>query len=138
MKTTTELLNALQQMDIQTFWEQHQEELIQIAPHEFLQDLIEKSCKKKADIINASEFDTVYFYQILAGTKVPSRDKLLRILIALECSFADCQLALRMYNHAVLYPRVKRDSCLIYCINNHFSLPVIMEELQKIGEAVLK
>lgn len=138
MKTTEELLNALQQMDINAFWEQHQDELIHIAPHEFLQDLIEKSGKKKAEIINTSEFDTVYFYQILAGSKIPSRDKLLRILIALQCTFSDCQLALRMYNHAVLYPRVKRDSCLIYCINNHFSLSNTLEELQKCGEAGLK
>lgn len=138
MKTTEELLNTLKQMDIETFWNEHQEDLIQIQPHNFLADLILRSGLRKASVIRNSEFDTVYFHQIIAGTKVPSRDKLLRVLIALKAPFTDCQLALRLYGHAILYPRVRRDGCLIYCINNHFTLTRTQEELQKNGEAPLK
>jgi hypothetical protein len=138
MKTTEELLNALKQTDIETFWKEHQEDLVQMKPHTFLANLIDRSGLKKATIIRNSDFDTVYFHQVVAGTKVPSRDKLLRILIALEAPFTDCQLALRLFGHAILYPRVRRDGCLIYGINNHFTLPRIQEELQKNGEEPLK
>ena len=138
MKTTEELLNTLKQTDIETFWQEHQEDLIQMKPHEFLSDLILRSGLRKAEIIRKSEFDTVYFHQVVAGSKVPSRDKLLRILIALDTPFKDCQLALRLYGHAILYPRVRRDGCIIYGLNNHFTLPRIQEELQKNGEDPLK
>ncbi len=138
MKTTEELLNTLKQTDIETFWQEHQEDLIQMKSHEFLEELILRSGLRKAEIIRKSEFDTVYFHQVVAGTKVPSRDKLLRILIALDTPFKDCQLALRLYGHAILYPRVRRDGCLIYGINNHFTLSRIQEELQKNGEDPLK
>lgn len=138
MKTTEELLNTLKQTDIETFWKEHQEDLVQVKPHEFLAELIVRSELRKAEIIRKSEFDTVYFHQIVAGTKVPSRDKVLRILIALGTPFTDCQLLLRLYGHAILYPRVRRDGCLIYGINNHFTLPRIQEELQKNGEEPLK
>ena len=138
MKTTEELLNTLKNMDIETFWETHKEDLIQVQPHNFLSELITRSGKRKAAIISGSDFDTVYFHQIIAGLKTPSRDKVLRILIALEAPFKDCQLALRLYGHAILYPRVRRDGCLIYGINNHFTLSRIQEELQKNGEEPLR
>ena len=138
MKSTEELLQTLKQMDIDTFWATHKDDLIQITPCSFLADLILRSGLRKAEIIRNSDFDTVYFHQVVAGTKMPSRDKLLRILIALEAPFKDCQLALRLFGHAILYPRVRRDGCLIYGINNHFTLSRIQEELQKNGEEPLK
>ena len=101
---------------------------------EFLNDLVLSSSMRKVEIIEKADFDTVYFYQILSGKKTPSRDKLLRLLIAMRVPFKSCQFMLRLYGHATLYPRIARDSILIYCINNEFPLEKVQQELCTAGE----
>ena len=134
MKTTEELLSALSSFNIDQFFDLYGKEMLSIPPEEFLNDLIINSSMRKSEIIKKSDFDTVYFYQILSGKKTPSRDKLLRILIAMKVSFKNCQLMLRLYGHSQLYPRLSRDSIIIYCINNGLPLDKVQQELSAAGE----
>lgn len=138
MKTTEELLSTLSSLNIDQFFEKYKEELISVSPHEFLNNLIINSSMRKAEIIEKSDFDTVYFYQILSGRKTPSRDKLLRLLIAMKVPFKNFQLMLRLYGHAELYPRLSRDSIIIYSINNGLPLEKVQQELTSAGEEPIR
>lgn len=124
MRTTDELLSALKfpNLDIEEYLETYQDDFVDIDIPSVWKTLIRKSGMKNAEIINASDFDPVYFYEIISNKKKPSRDKILRLLLGMGATFEDCQFALKSCGFPLLYPRDRRDSLLIYCINNYISV----------------
>lgn len=104
----------------------------------FWKSVIESSNMKKTDIINKADIGYTFFYDILKGKKHPSRDMLIKILIALSCEIDIFQEALRIYEWAALYPKIKRDSIIIYAVNHKYSLSQTDELLLKNGEKALK
>lgn len=103
----------------------------------FWKRVIEASNMKKTDIINKADIGYTFFYDILKGKKHPSRDMLIKILIALSCEIDIFQEALRIYEWAALYPKIKRDSIIIYAINHKYSLRQTEELILENGEKAL-
>lgn len=58
----------------------------------------------------------------MQGLKQPSRNKVLMIAISLKASIDETQRLLSLSDNGSLYPKVKRDACLIYCLANHLSV----------------
>ena len=106
--------------------------------NEFWEQACEKSGMSKSNIINKSDFNYCYFYDVINGRKIPGRDKIIRLALAMSLSLDDCQQALRISDKALLYPRVKRDSIIIYALNNNFSIMQCNELLSKFNEEKLK
>lgn len=104
----------------------------------FWHDLIKKSKMTKSDIINKSDFGYVYFYDVINGRKLPSKDKIIRLILAAKLGLDDCQNALKFCGRAQLYPRIKRDSILIYGISHNLSIYEVSDMLISQGEADLK
>lgn len=139
-KRTTDLLNELK-MDKRSFNDynkNHQEDFISVDHKLFWDEMIKKSETSKANIINASDFGYTYFYDVIAGKKAPSRDKIIRLFLGMHLSLDDCQRALRLYGWAQLYPRFKRDSILIYALNHQFTVYRTIELLTQQNEETLK
>ncbi len=104
----------------------------------FWKTVIASSNMKKTDIINKADIGYTFFYDILKGKKHPSRDMLIKILVTLSCETDVFQEALRIYEWAALYPKIKRDSIIIYAINHKYSLRQTEELLIENGEKALK
>ena len=92
----------------------------------------------KSDIINKSDFGYVYFYDVINGKKIPSRDKIIKLFFAMHLSLNECQQALKYCGRSMLYPRVKRDSIFIFGLTHGLSLFQVSELLQQQGEADIK
>lgn len=103
----------------------------------FWKELIEEKKLKKNDIINKADIGYTFFYYIIKGKKHPSRDMVIRILIAISADIDVFQEALRLYEWAALYPKIKRDSIIIYAINHKLTLHQTEELLEKNGERSL-
>jgi len=84
--------------------------------------LVKKSLLSNSDIINKSDIGYTYFYDIIRGEKCPKRDKVVRLILAMKLELDDCNKMLKMYDWAPLYARNKRDSAIIYAINNRFTV----------------
>lgn len=123
-KTTQELLKQLsnKETDFSEFVSMAENSFIKKDLNNTWQKLIEKSKLSKSDIINKSDIGYTYFYDILRGEKCPSRDKVVRLILAMQLELDDCQNALELYNWAPLYAKDKRDSAMIYAINNKLSV----------------
>lgn len=123
-KTTQELLKQLsdKETDFAEFVSRAENSFIKKDLNDTWQKLIEKSKFSKSDIINKSDIGYTYFYDILRGEKCPSRDKIVRLILAMQLELDDCQNALELYNWASLYAKDKRDSAMIYAINNKLSV----------------
>lgn len=103
----------------------------------FSQILNQKQCSK-ADIIKQSLLDRTYAYQILNGTKLPGRNKILALSIAAGCSLEETQRLLESAKEGILYARSSRDALIIYGIQQHLTLMEINELLCEKQEAVIE
>ena len=139
-KKTDELLEELTQkgIDIQEYMDSNENSFIEISLKEFWNELLERSGKSKSNIINSADISYIYFYEILQGKKIPKKDKIIRLILAMELDLEDAQSALRYCNQSFLYPRLKRDSIIIYAIENHYSIFQTQELLLKNGESELQ
>lgn len=123
-KSTEELLKQLsdKQTEFSEFVNREENSFIKKDLNDSWLGLIKKSKLSKADIINKSDIGYTYFYDILRGEKCPSRDKIVRLILAMKLELEECQKMMRLYNWAPLYAKDKRDSAMIYAVNNSFSV----------------
>ena len=69
---------------------------------------------------------------MFTGKRNPSRDTVIKLAFAMRADVAQTQEMLKIARKSVLYPRIKRDTVIIYCLHNHISLvdtELILEDL---------
>lgn len=134
-KSTDELLNVLKQSSsLSSFLEHEAEELREQIPlHLYLNELLTEKQQKKSDVIRRSGLDRGYVYDIFAGTKSPSRDKVLALCFAMILSGEETQSLLKSTGYPPLYVKITRDSMIFYALQNHLSLADINSLLYEKG-----
>lgn len=139
-KKTTELLKELSSdnTNLKEYFNDDPTSFINVNIKGFWGAAVKNSGKTKSDIINKADMSYCYFYDVINGRKIPSKDKIIRITLAMHLSLDDCQEALRISGKSALYPRIKRDSIIIYAINNAYSVYKTNELLTEYGEETLK
>ena len=140
-KTTNELLKILNSADTVSELEEftkiaEQNTAIHSFP-EYIADCLSRTGKSPSQLIQDAQIQRNYGYQILNGTKNPGRDKVMALCLALSLSLPEVQRALTLANEAVLYPKIRRDSVLIFCINKHLSVLDTNDLLYHINEKLL-
>lgn len=123
-ENTEELLNQLsdKETEFSEFVNKAENSFVKKDVNDSWLGLIEKSELSKSDIINKSDIGYTYFYDILRGKKCPSRDKIVRLVLAMKLGLEECQKLMKLYNWAPLYAKDKRDSAMIYAVNKSFSV----------------
>lgn len=122
-KSTEELLNILKSTaDISSFINNHSENLTTLPLNEYLSQLLLEKSISKSDCIKKSGLDRTYCYQIFSGAKTPSRDKLLALCFGMKLTTDEVQQLLKQTGYPPLYPRIKRDSMIIFALNRNFSI----------------
>ncbi len=87
-----------------------------------LNKMLNEKNLKASTIIKNSTLTKSYTYAILKGDRIPNRDKVIIIAISLNCTLEQCNDLLKSSCYRELHPKSKRDSILIFCINQNFSL----------------
>lgn len=123
-KRTADLLEQLkiQNKSYESYLEENQDSFIQNDLKDYWQSLLSTCPMKKTDIINKADVGYTFFYDIIKGKKIPSRDTICKIHISMNLGLEPCQNTLKLYNWASLYPKNKRDSIIIYGITHHMAL----------------
>lgn len=103
-----------------------------------LDRLLKEKNLKKSTVIKAAEISEVYAYQIFSGLRVPERNKLLCLGVAMSLNLDEIQTLLKCAGYAPLYVKLPFDSILIYGICNKLSVVEINEilfdyELETLG-----
>ena len=121
-KQTAELLKELSNTsDINQYLSTNRNELIEQNVAKFLNELLnKKEGLTKSKIVKSSSLSESYVYDIFRGDKGnPSRDKLLQIAFAMNLDLETTQKLLKIAKVGALYPRIKRDSIIIFAINKN-------------------
>ena len=97
--------------------------------------LLKELCLEKklspAQVIDQSQIERTYGHQLFNGTRSPSRDKVLQLAISLGLSLEETQQLLQAAGRSPLYPRLKRDAALIFCLKNGYDMMETQETLGK-------
>ncbi len=137
LKSTQELLHHLKETDdIQKFLEEHSGELITETPQSFLSGVLQTKGLKAADVAALSGQGD-YVYKVFQGKRAASRNILLAISLGMGLSLAETQLLLRIAQAAQLDPRNRRDSVIIYALNQSLPVGKTNEILYDVAEATL-
>lgn len=120
-KDTEQLTNEiLSTDDIDEYFEKNEEFLNNISlPSEFCR-LLEEKGLKKSDVIAASGITVTYGYDLFSGykNKKPSRNIILALSLAMQLDISQTQRLLKISGNGALYPRIPRDSVIMYAIQN--------------------
>ena len=136
-KSTQELLHRLKEIDnIQVFLDENEQELLNETVHSYLAGLLTEK-KLTAAIVAQRSGQGDYVYKVFQGKRKASRDILLAIAIGMNLNLAEAQLLLRIAQTARLDPRNRRDSAIIYALNNESQIETTNDILCDIGEATL-
>jgi hypothetical protein len=138
-KSTDELLKILNnENEIDNYIEQNKADLIDLSLSDYLADMLKKYGITKNAAINNSALNQIYGYQIFDGKKKsPSRDKLIQLVFGMGLDITDAQRLLKIAGVNELYPRIKRDSIIIFALNKKINLSECDELLFELGEETI-
>lgn len=137
---TAELLKILGKKDVEysEFLEIGEDSFIDNNLIVFWTEQVKKCGLQNIDIINRADIGYTFFYDIINGKKKPSREKLIRLFLAMKSDLSECQSALRIYCYADLYAKNKRDSIFIYALTHKLSINQLNDLLKSNGEEDIK
>lgn len=88
----------------------------------YFKAILAKKGMSIADMQKESGIDRTYIYQIMDGSKNPTKDKIVAMAIACRMTLPECQRALEIADTGILYAKSRRDALIIYAINNKMSI----------------
>lgn len=121
MTTTLELLKIINKNDNLSI-----DDLLKKIPDlcfvDYLETLMMQKGITKSQLIQYANIDRTYGYQILNGTKKPSRIKVIQIALSLQLTQQETNNLLSLSDNGSLYPKVKFDAIILLALKNHYSV----------------
>ena len=115
------------------FWERHKKHIVDLPLSEYLNRLRKEKKLKRSEVVVRTGLDRGYVYEIFAGKKKPSRDKLITIAFGMKLSEEETQEMLRLSGHRELWTKDERDDLLLFAIQRGMSLEEVHAELERYG-----
>jgi hypothetical protein len=107
---------------IKDFMEQNADEMRLPSFSEYISGLCSDRGEVPERIIKRANIERSFGHQLFKGTKKPSRDTVLQLAFGFEADVDTAQELLKYAGMSMLYPRVKRDAAIIYCLYNRFTI----------------
>ncbi len=119
-KSTGELMDELSSVSsIREYFNKNEAEILREKLPERLQALIAERGITRSKLAAQARLDRFYIYDIFNGRKLPGRDKLVCIILALDLDMDAARDLFHMAEKPELYARDPRDSILIFAIQHH-------------------
>ena len=137
-KSTSNLyMDLMSKPDIDSYLHDNSEQFQDRDVAVLLQDLLKTKSLTKAELSRRAGISTVYLHQVLAGRRKPSRDRLLCICLGMNATLEETQRLLQQSVYAQLYPKIKRDSIVIYGVLHQMTVAEINDKLFAENEETL-
>lgn len=86
----------------------------------FFDQLLERTGKKKSEVIRQANLPRVYGYQLMEGRRRGRRDYYLLLALSLSLDLKDTQRMLSLTRCGALHPLIKRDAAVIFALNHGY------------------
>ena len=136
--TTEELLKTIFKLDdIKKALDFQEEEYIFPEFNDYISKLSDKKNESHEKIISRANLERSFGHKLFAGSRKPSRDTVIQLAFGFEADVELAQEMLKVAGKSPLYPRIKRDVVIIYCLYNHVSLEKIQLYLSELDLPIL-
>lgn len=123
--------------DLEDFLECHAEELSIPAFHVHVTKLCQESGLVPEQVIRRSGIERTYGHQLFNGTRKPSRDKVIQLAFGFALGLDGAQRLLQIAQKSPLYPKIKRDAAIIFCIDRQKNIWETQSVLHSLGLTLL-
>lgn len=131
--STDELLALLfKERNLEHFLQRNESAYLTTSFSDYLNGWCKEHLEVPEQVIRRANLEKSYGHQLFSGKRNPSRDTVLQLAFAMGADLAQAQEMLRIARRSLLYPRIKRDTVIIYCLHNHISLvdtEIILQDL---------
>lgn len=139
MKNTEELLTEIMQStEIEDFLRDNKDSILNLSLTEYFDILIKEKNVARKDVINKSQLNYTYGYQILNGTRKPTKDKLIQICFGLGATVKEANRILILADAGGLYSKNRRDCIIMFALNKNLSVQELNELLFELDEKILE
>jgi len=121
-KTSTLLHRIFKAADLESFIEDNADAMQVLPFHTYISKLSQEMNQMPERIIKQASIERTYGHQLFNGTRKPSRDKVIQIAFGFGLDIGGAQQLLRIAQKPPLYPRIKRDAAILYCLYHHKSI----------------
>ena len=104
---------------------------------DYLHELLVAKGLKRADVVRASGLNGTFVYDVFAGKSRLGRDHALMLAFGLGCDLRETQRLLRLDGVSELWPKLRRDAVIVWCVEHGFTRSQADDELYRLGEKTL-
>lgn len=104
---------------------------------EYLHELLAEKGLKRSEVIRASGLNGTFVYDAFKGKTRLGRDNAVMLALGMGCSLVETQRLLRLDGVSELWPKVRRDAVIIWCIEHGLTRSEADDELYRLGEKTL-
>ena len=132
--STDELLALLfKERNLESFLQRNESAYLTASFSDYLNAWCKRHLEVPEQVIRRANLEKSYGHQLFSGRRNPSRDTVLQLAFAMQAGLTQAQEMLRIAHRSLLYPRIKRDAAIIYCLHNRVSLvdtQIILQDLE--------
>lgn len=110
---------------------------MQISFEEYLKILMREHSFDISRLIKDACLSKTYAYQVISGQRIPGRDIIIRMALAMQLDIETTQRLLALAQKGTLYPKKQRDAVILYGIRRKLKLDETNAMLQDVGEEPL-
>lgn len=104
---------------------------------DYLRQLADEKGLRRSEVIRASDVNGTFVYDVFKGKSRLGRDNAIMVALGMGCTLRETQRLLRLDGVSELWPKVRRDAIIIWCINRGYSRQQTDEELYRMREKTL-
>lgn len=131
MKSTEELVHQIKSLEPADVRKLGEKDYTCPSITVYVNDLLIEHRMEKKEVIRRLRLDRSYGYQILNGTRKPSRNQLIRLAVLLHLSLEETNRLLKIGRKEILYPRIAEDAVAILALEKKLSLEEYEELLEE-------
>lgn len=137
VRTSALLRRLLMAPRLEQFLESSGDALRERTFPQYLEELRVACGGPRERVIRRAGIERTYGHQLFRGIRSPSRDKVIQLAIGFALDVESAQRLLTGAQKSPLYPRIKRDAVLLYCIKNGLSFAETQGILDEQGLTLL-
>jgi hypothetical protein len=136
-KTSALLRRLFNTTDLEKFMERNAGEMEIPSFHAYITNICTTTGQVPEQVIKQAGIERTYGHQIFNGTRKPSRDKVIQLAFGFKMDLDGIQKLLQIAQKSPLYPKIKRDAAILFCINNHKDIMETQSVLHSLGITLL-
>jgi hypothetical protein len=137
IRTSTLFRRLFKTPDLDRFIRSNLDEMSVMPFHIYISELCRAAGQVPEQIIKGTAIERTYGHQLFNGTRNPSRDKVIQLAFGFGFNVEDTQKLLKHAQKSELYPRIKRDAVILYCLSHHRNILEAQDFLQRLELTLL-